>query len=69
MERWKGSQGRKRNPPPPLPQTQELGDRSKKTEAAFTLFTSNPTLQGTILIAQSRPWVAEAFHGGVDTKA
>lgn len=44
-----------------LPQTQGTGGRRKKTEAAFTIFTSNKTSQGTILIAQVRTWVGEAF--------
>lgn len=34
------------------PQIQRPGGRRKKTEAAFTIFTSNKTLQRTILIAQ-----------------
>lgn len=40
------------------PREQEAEE--KKTEAAFTIFTSNKISQGTILIAQSGPWVGEA---------
>lgn len=44
----------------PQPLSQRTGGRRKNTEAAFTIFTSNKTSQGTILIAQSGPWVCEA---------
>lgn len=67
-KRWKGRRediqpGGKERYLPPLSQTQKTGGRRKKTktEAAFTIFTSNKTSQGTILIAQSGPWVGDAF--------
>ena len=59
VERRMCSQEKNSGIPPPL--SQRTGGRRKKTEAAFTIFTSNKTSQGTILIAQSGPWVCEAF--------
>lgn len=60
------SQGKRRGIPYryPRPRKQEAEGGKKKTEAAFTIFTSNKTSQGTILIAQSGPWAGDASPRG-----
>lgn len=51
------------------PKSREREAEGKKTEAAFTIFTSNKTLQSTILIAQVKAMDGRGIsQGGVDKK-
>lgn len=51
------------------PKSREQEAEEKKTEAAFTIFTSNKTLQRTILIAQVKAMDGRGIsQGGVDKK-
>lgn len=51
------------------PKSREQEAEGKKTEAAFTIFTSNKTLQRTILIAQVKTMDRRGIsQGGVDKK-
>lgn len=51
------------------PKSREQEAEGKKTEAAFTIFTSNKTLQRTILIAQVKAMDGRGIlQGGVDKK-
>lgn len=58
---------RKSKVSPPNPENRR--QKKKKTEAAFTIFTSNKTLQRTILIAQVKAMDGRGVpQGGVDKK-
>lgn len=67
------TEGRKENGQPRgvsyHPKSREQEAEGKKTEAAFTIFTSNETLQRTILIAQVKAMDGSGIsQGGVDQK-
>lgn len=63
MQRWKGGcvARRKSEVSPTIIPDSENRRQKEKDRSSFYYITSNKTSQGTILIAQSGPWVGEAF--------